>query len=128
MKTTWQNGVDCVAFTIEGFIKRLIALISQARSHLTLYHGVFAPLFKYRNEIVKSPTKSKEGHELQLAKKQLWAKMIGSSFKDDVLVYRKCGGKMEPIAVIIDPKVAFRILTSICFPGEWLFPSSTVAK
>jgi hypothetical protein len=113
MKTTWHNGADCVVFTKEGFIQRLIAMIPPARSHLTRYHGVFAPHFKYRNEIAKRPTQSKEGGELPPAKKLLWAEMIAASFKDDVLVCRKCGGKMEPIAVIKDPRVALQILTSM---------------
>ncbi len=113
MKTTWHNGADRVAFTKEGFIQRLIALIPPARSHLIRYHGIFGPNFKYRNEIVKRPTKTKVGQPLPPAKKLLWAEMIAASFKDDVLVCWKCGGKMEPIAVIKDPKVAFQILAAM---------------
>lgn len=125
MKTTWHNGADCVAFTKGGFIQRLIALIPPARSHLTRYHGVFAPHFKYRNEIVKRPTQTKEGEELPPAKKLLWAEMIAASFKVDVLVCRKCSGRMEPIAVIKDPKVAFQILTSMNLMTRTLHSSNT---
>jgi hypothetical protein len=115
MKTTWHNGADRMAFTKEGFLQRSIALIPlpPARSHLTRYHGVFAQQFKNRNKVVRRPTRSKQGEELPPVKKLLWAEMIVASFKDDVSVCRKCGGKMEPIAVINDSKVAFQVLTSM---------------
>lgn len=113
MKKTWHNGADRVAFTKEGFIQRLVALIPPARSHLIRYHGVFASNFKYRNEIVPRRTKDDSGKPLPKAKKLLWAEMIASTFKDDVKICRKCCGKMEPIAIIKDPRVAYEILKSL---------------
>ena len=113
MKRPWHNGADRVAFSPEGFIQRLVALIPPARSHLIRYHGVFAPNFKHRNKIVRRPTKTDTGEPLPRAKKLLWAEMIAATFKDDVTECRKCGGRMEPIAVIKDPAVALQILTAM---------------
>ncbi len=113
MKRTWHNGADRVAFTPEGFIQRLIALIPPARSHLIRYNGVFASNFKYRNEIVPRRTRDAEGKLLPKAKKLLWAEMIASTFKVDIKICPKCHGKIEAIAIIKDPKVAYEILKSM---------------
>jgi hypothetical protein len=113
MKRPWHNGADRVAFTPQSFIQRLIALIPPARSHQTRYHGVFAPNFKHRNLIIRKPTRDEAGQPLPRAKKLLWAEMIAATFKTDVTQCRKCGGRMEPIAVIKDPKVAFQILKAM---------------
>jgi hypothetical protein len=113
MKRRWHNGADRVAFTPEGFIQRLIALIPPARSHLIRYHGVFAPNFKYRNKIIRNPTRNDSGETLPRSKKLLWAEMIAATFKIDVTECRECGGRMKPIAIIKDPRVAAKILTAM---------------
>ena len=71
VKHPWHNGADRVAFSREGFIQRLVALIPPAGSHLIRYHGVFAPNFKHRNKIDRRPTKTDTGEPLPRAKKLL---------------------------------------------------------
>ena len=134
MKKTWHNGADRVAFTPEGFIQRLIALIPPARSHLIRYNGVFASNFKYRNEIVPRKTQDAAGKPVPKAKKLLWAEMIASTFKIDVKICKICHGKMEPIAIIKDPKVVYEILKSMgllnleCSSNSSRGPPTTISE
>ena len=111
MKNPWHNGADRVCFSEMDFFKRLVALIPPARSHLIRFDGAFAPNFKHRDKIV--PKHPEDKSKQRQSKKLLWAEAIANSFKADVTVCPKCQGRLQPIAVIKDYKVALQILTAM---------------
>jgi len=55
LKRTWSDGTEAVLYEPHEFIERLCALVPRPRKHLTRYHGVLAPAFKRRAEIVPKP-------------------------------------------------------------------------
>jgi hypothetical protein len=108
LKNQWSNGATHTIFSNESFIQRLVALIPPARSNQTRYHGIFSPNFKDRDKII--PPK-KEGNTTQnKSNRILWADLMKLSFGFDVTVCKKCSGRLTPIAVIKDKKVAHKIL------------------
>jgi hypothetical protein len=112
LKRTWSNGATHVIFSYESFIQRLVALIPPARSNQTRFFGIFAPNFKDRNKII--PTRKEDGNPPQKdSGKVLWADLIKMTFGIDVTVCNKCNGRMAPIAVIKDKKVARLILEAM---------------
>jgi hypothetical protein len=111
LKREWSNGATHVMFSNESFIQRLVALIPPAKSNQTRFHGIFAPNFKDREKIIPS---KKEGTTIQKKPNRvLWADLMKLSFGLDVLVCKKCSGRMKPIAVIKDKKVARKILEAM---------------
>ncbi len=100
-----------------------MALVPRPRVHLTRYHGVLGPHYKYRKQIVPKPPELKlltHEHEtinpkqLELKKKNIpWARLLARVFNIDVETCSKCGGKMKIIAAIEDPKVIRKILEHI---------------
>jgi hypothetical protein len=108
LKNMWSNGATHVLFNNDSFIQRLVALIPPAKSNQTRFHGIFAPNFKDRLKIIPSPKKEKSAQKD--SNKVLWADLIKHSFGIDVLICKKCSGRMTPIAVIKDKKVAIKIL------------------
>lgn len=52
LKTPYRDGTTHVVLELQDFIARLAALVPGPRSHLTRYHGVFAPHGKWWSLIV----------------------------------------------------------------------------
>ena len=99
------------------FLSRLSSLIPQPRVHLTRFHGVFAPHFKYRALITP---KSRSSEELSEVKKENtksysigWAKRLKSVFGIDIQTCSKCGEKVRVISAIEEVQVIQRILTHL---------------
>ena len=120
MKTPWKDGTTHVSFSPLDFIARLVALIPPPRVNMIRYHGVFAPNFKDRRQIVphakpprhdcteQNPLTTKGRRE-----RMRWAEMLKRTFKVDVTVCPKCEGRLEQIAIIKDKKVARAVLESM---------------
>jgi len=94
---------------------------------LTRFHGVLAPHYKHRKQIVPKPPELKlvqaqeiiEPQQLELEKKNIpWAKLLARVFNIDVETCIKCGGKMKIIAAIEDPKVIKKILEHLRLPTK----------
>jgi len=116
MKSPWRDGTTHISFTPLDFIARLVALIPPPRMNMIRYHGVFAPNFKGREQIVKK-TKTKVSRpsdpESHRQARLSWSETLKRVFEIDVTVCPKCNGRMEQIAVIRDKAVARKILESI---------------
>jgi cation diffusion facilitator CzcD-associated flavoprotein CzcO len=73
---------------------RLAALLPGPRSHLTRYHGVFAPHARWRSAIVPGrpspPTADRTPAERQRA--MTWAQRLARVFRIDVTRCDRCGG------------------------------------
>lgn len=134
-KKPWDDGTTAIKMTQLEIMERLAALVPRPRVHLTRFHGVLAPHYKYRKQIVP-----KKKSELALvadpsdvtavtaasasdgihpadsdkppasAKRIAWAQLLKRVFGIDVTVCSKCSGKIKIIAAIEDPKVIKKIL------------------
>ena len=100
-------------------MERLVALVPRPRIHLTRYHGVLGPHYKYRKQIVPKPSELKvvgqdqdniDPKQLELKKNISWARLLARVFNIDVEICSQCGGKMKIIAAVEDPKVIRKIL------------------
>jgi len=52
LKRPWRDGTTAFLFTPHELIERLVAQVPRPRAHLTRYHGVLAPAFAARAQIV----------------------------------------------------------------------------
>ena len=130
-KKPWSDGTTAIKLTPMEMMERLAALVPRPRVHLTRFHGVLGPHYKYRKLIVP-----KKKPELALvagvddtvhpansdkpsasAKRIAWAQLLKRVFNIDVTVCSKCTGKMKIIAAIEDPKVIKKILNHIGLPS-----------
>lgn len=117
-KKPWDDGTTALKLTPMELMERLVALVPRPRVHLTRFHGVLAPHYKYRKQIVPKPPELKvvgqevtETKQLELKKKNiLWARLLARVFNIDVETCSKCGGRMKIIAAIEDPAVIRKIL------------------
>ena len=97
---------------------RLSSLIPRPRVHLTRFHGVFAPHFKYRALVTPNP-KSSESSNVEKEKENKrsysmsWAKRLKRVFGIDIQTCSKCGGKVRVISAIEEAHVIQRILTHL---------------
>ena len=48
LKTPYRDGTTHVILKPEDFIARLAVVVPKPRTHMTRYHGVFAPAIPYR--------------------------------------------------------------------------------
>jgi hypothetical protein len=95
-------------------VARLAALVPGPRSHLTLYHGVFAPHAKWRALVVpgKPPVPPPDRTPAERHKAMTWAQRLARVFRIDVTRCEYCGGPVRIIASLTDPAVLGRILAA----------------
>jgi len=115
LKTPYRDGATHVILEPQDFTARLAALVPGPRSHLTRYHGVFAPHAKWRSLIVPGkpaspPTADRSPAERHKA--MTWAQRLARVFKIDVTRCEYCGGAVRIIASLTDPAVLDRILAA----------------
>ena len=129
-KKPWDDGTTAMKLTPMEFMERLVALVPRPRVHLTRYHGVLGPHYKYRKQIVPKPPAPPVlsldqvdqvigPQQLQMKRKNIpWARLLSRVFNIDVETCIKCGGKMKMIAAIEDPKVIRKILDHLGLPTK----------
>lgn len=109
------------------FMERLVALIPRPKVHLTRFHGILAPNYKYRKQIVPKPPELKLVQDTQAESNQLpeqkkknipWARLLSRVFNIDVETCSKCASKMKIISAIEDPKVIKQILEHMGLPSK----------
>ena len=133
-KKPWDDGTTAIKMTQLEFIEKLVALVPRPRVHLTRFHGVLGPHYKYRKQIV--PAK-KEQPQLAIAgpeadrdkpatsaKRISWARLLKRVFNIDISICPKCRGQIRIIAAIEDPKVIKKILEHIDLPSTAPRPMS----
>lgn len=118
LKTSWRNGTTHVSFSGLDFIARLVALMPPPKMNMIRYHGVFAPNFKNRSQIVLKIETTTSKHEptkntKAKAERLRWAEMLKKTFEIDVTICPKCNGRLEQIAVIKNRTIAAAILKSL---------------
>ena len=118
LKTPYQNGTTHIVLSPLDFLSRLSSLIPQPRVHLTRFHGVFAPHFKYRVLITPKPISSEkppyvEKKEDRKSYSMRWAQRLKRVFGIDIQTCSRCGGKVRLISAIEEVQVIQRILTHL---------------
>ena len=106
-------------------LERLAALVPRPRVHLTRFHGVLAPNYKYRKQIVPAAkvdpepaaTDDEMGSKTTEPKRIPWARLLKRVFGIDISVCSRCKGKVRVIAAIEDPKIIKKILEHMGLPS-----------
>lgn len=127
MKKPGRRGETHLRLTPLAFLGRLASIIPPPRFNLTRYHGVLAPASPWREAIVPPPPATPRCfRRRQKAAKGTpptprpawsidWATLLRRIYKIDILAC-KCGGRLEWIAVVTDPRVIRRILDHLDRP------------
>ena len=122
LKRPWRDGTVALRFTPHELIERLVAQVPRPRAHLARYHGVLAPAFAARAQIVPGegsdgPGPPASGTDVEPSKvrkrpgRHPWASLIWRVFLTDAFECRRCSGRMELIAAVTSPAGIERILT-----------------
>jgi hypothetical protein len=130
LKRPWRDGTTAFLFTPHELIERLVAQVPRPRAHLTRYHGVLAPAFAGRSQIVPGGTESDVGREPSPDDEEdgnatrprrpgryPWASLIWRVFLKDVLECTRCSGRMEIITAVTSPEGVARILEHLKLPS-----------
>ncbi len=132
LKKPWSDGTLAVKFTPMEFMERLAALVPRPKIHLTRYHGVLAPHYKFRKQIVKqvvsisskakidslkSPASNDKKSHAKKSNRIPWAKLLKRVFDIDITICPKCRGKVRIISAIEDPAVISKILNHLGLPS-----------
>ena len=129
LKNAWDDGTTAIKLTQLELMERLAALVPRPKVHLTRFHGVLGPHYKYRKQIVppkkpelllaaSNPESSSSPTEPAVAKPQRisWARLLKRVFDIDISICPKCSGKIKIIAAIEDPSVIKKILSHMGLP------------
>jgi len=128
LKKKYKDGTERLLFSPMELMEKLSAIVPKPRTHVTRYHGLFAPHSKHRNKIVKGKVNEKkkakadteEEHALTPEKtksKMSWAKLMNRVFKRDVTECHFCRGKVKVVSTILEQAVIERILTHLELPA-----------
>ena len=112
-KKPWDDGTTAIKLTPLEFMEKLAALVPRPRVHLTRFHGVLGPHYKYRKLIVPAKlqlTKVADDSDPTTAKRITWARLLKRIFAIDVEICPKCQGPVKIIAAVEDPVVIKKIL------------------
>lgn len=127
-KKPWDDGTTAIRMTPMELMEKLAALVPRPRVHLTRFHGVLGPHYKYRKQIVPqkpvAPTLTLAQAQSEVdkppapaAKRIAWARLLKRVFGIDVSICPKCSGQIKIIAAIEDPKVIKKILDHMGIPS-----------
>lgn len=127
LKKKYKDGTERLLFSPMELLEKLSAIVPKPRTHVTRYHGLFAPHSKHRNKIVKGKLiakKVKEDTEEELPErpektkaKMSWAKLMNRVFKRDVTECHFCRGKVKVVSAILEQAVIEKILTHLDLPA-----------
>jgi hypothetical protein len=122
LKQPREDGTTHVVLTPRSFLTRLSWLIAPPGSHLTRYHGVFAPHHPWRPEIVSqratpqppAPPPSTIGGAQERSK---WALLMRRVLGVEVLLCPLCAGQRRVVAEIPEGPIAKKILEHLGLPS-----------
>ena len=126
LRHQWADGTTHLAFDPLELLERLAALTPRPRINLVLYYGVLGARSAWRPRLAaphrESPEEVPGAREASSADRPrrnwLWAELMRRSFGFDVLACPRCGGRLELIALIEDPRVIRRILNHLGLPAD----------
>jgi hypothetical protein len=128
LRHQWADGTTHIAFDPLELLERLAALTPRPRINLVLYYGVLGARSAWRARIaapvsgrLEAPLATRPAPDTSTDRPRtnwLWAELMQRSFGFDVLACPRCGGRLELIALIEDPRVIRRILNHLGVPAE----------
>ena len=127
LKKKYRDGTERLLFSPMELMEKLAALVPKPRSHVTRYHGLFAPHSKNRHKIVLGKPKAKSEAETENAaaekkvksdSRMSWAKLLNRVFKVDITECQFCRGEVKVVAAIMEKAVIERILKHLNLPTE----------
>lgn len=98
-KKAWSDGTSAIKLSPLELMERLAALVPRPRVHLTRFHGVLAPHYKYRSEIVpkakEQPSQAPTDKNKKPSKQRIpWARLLARVFSIDVETCPHCQGRV----------------------------------
>lgn len=106
-------------------LARLAAIVPAPRLALRRQLGVFAAASKDRRKIMPAPLAPERCHPAPKAPSRIpWAELLRRVWYIDSLRCERCGGRLHPVAVVLDSAEAQRYLRAI---GEFS-PLPTLAR
>ena len=117
LKRTWEDGTSEVVFRPLELVRRLAALVPQARVNLVTYHGVLAGHHRWRAWVVPR----RKGGEKAVGRRSgwiPWAELMRRTFGVSVLACRRCGAGLVVRAVVRSREVARKLLEVLGLPWE----------
>ena len=138
LKRPYDDGTSHIVMSPTELMEKLASIVPRPKVHLTRFHGVLAPHYKFRKMI--APVKA-EPPKLELVPDQTptgalaeqkkktrisWARLLKRIFGIDVEKCNLCGGKVKIISTIEDPKVIKKILDHVGMPS--VTPALSVKK
>lgn len=122
-KKPWDDGTAAIKLTPMEFMERLAALVPRPRVHLTRFHGVLAPHYKFRKQIVPRKIEPqleivKDCEEVSNPKRISWARLLKRIFNIDISRCPNCNGKVRIISAIENPKIIRKILDHLGIPSS----------
>jgi len=115
LKRSWEDGTSEVVFRPLDLLKRLAALVPQARANLVVYRGVLAGHHRWRAAVVPPA-----GAEAPAGRRRSgwipWAELMRRTFGISALVCRMCGTGLVVRAVVRSPEVARKLLQVLGLP------------
>jgi hypothetical protein len=124
LTTPYRDGTTHLCFEPLELMERLAAQIPKPRINLLLYAGVLAPHAALRKRVVAHGREP--GRELPddaapapqtRVERNTWSELMQATFGLDVLACPKCSGRLRLVAVILDTRVARRILEHLGRPA-----------
>lgn len=111
-KRPFRDGSIHVVLEPLDFIARSAALVPRPRLNLTRFHGIFAPNFKHRHQIVPRRPRGRLDSDKPLAP-MTWARRLKRVFAIDIERCPECGGNVRVIACIDAPQLIAKILAHV---------------
>jgi phage baseplate assembly protein W len=130
LKKRRMSGATHVVLEPVRLLRRLAWLVPPARRHQIRFHGILAPNARDRAKIVPAPraianpSEIEDQHNCARSHRPVnaaaipWAQLLKRIYNVDSLACDRCGGRLRPIAAIVDPDVARRILVHLGLPSE----------
>lgn len=112
-KKPWDDGTSAIKLTPMEFMEKLAALVPRPRVHLTRFHGVLGPHYKYRKLIVPAKpqlTVVADNADPTTVKRISWARLLKRIFNIDIQICPKCQGPVKITTAVEDPIVIKKIL------------------
>ena len=123
LKKPFSDGSTHIIMQPLELIEKLAALVPRPKIHLTRFHGVLGPHYKFRSQIVPKPQTKENSPDTSDAEppskgKIAWAKLLKRVFDIDMEVCQVCGAKMKVIAAIEEPPIIRKILGHLGIPSS----------
>jgi hypothetical protein len=143
LKAKWTDGTSHLVFEPLDLLARLAALTPRPRINLIFYHGMLAPNTRHRAAVVAygappadlcaapdplapavdvrhgPDSPSERGASTRSPRRNwTWAQLMARAFEVDVLCCARCGGRLRPIATIVDTRAIQALLRSLSLSTE----------